>query len=77
MRCCATATRCGRSSCNGRAGAGLRTGTGRVRARRVVLAGRRPSGLVPAGGPVVATGGRGSYVVPALGRALADSAARA
>jgi glycine/D-amino acid oxidase-like deaminating enzyme len=61
-------------------GAGLRTPTGTVRASRVVLAGARPSELVPArhraGGPVVAACGTRSFVVPALGRVLADSAER-
>jgi glycine/D-amino acid oxidase-like deaminating enzyme len=59
-------------------GAGLRTPAGTVLASRVVLAGARPSELVPArhraGGPVVAACGIGSFVVPALGRVLADYA---
>jgi glycine/D-amino acid oxidase-like deaminating enzyme len=65
---------------HGRHGAGLRTPTGTVRAARVVLAGARPSELVPpmhrTSGPVVAASGTGSFVVPALGRVLADSAER-
>lgn len=61
-------------------GACLHTPTGTVRAARVVLAGGRPSELVPArhrfSSPVLAAGGTGSFAVPALGRVLADSAER-
>lgn len=61
----------------GRDGAGLRTRSGTVRASRVVLAGARPSALVPArersARPVVAAGGANTFAVPALARVLADS----
>jgi glycine/D-amino acid oxidase-like deaminating enzyme len=61
----------------GRARVRLRTRTGTVHARRVVLVGARPSRLVPTGspGPVLTTGGAGSFAVPALARMIADSAA--
>ncbi|HET6257513.1 MAG TPA: FAD-dependent oxidoreductase [Pseudonocardia sp.] len=59
-------------------GARLRTRTGTLHAWRVVLAGARPAELVPprhrTRGPVVTAAAAGSFVVPALGRVLADSA---
>jgi glycine/D-amino acid oxidase-like deaminating enzyme len=63
---------------HGGPGARLRTPSGTFHAGTVVLAGARPAMLVPPGhrtrAPVVTAPGAGSFVVPALGRVLADSA---
>jgi glycine/D-amino acid oxidase-like deaminating enzyme len=61
-------------------GARLHTRTGTVHAHRVVLAGARPSALVPPGHrarpEVLAADGAASFAVPALARVIADSTER-